>query len=99
MEISDPKQKAYLYSLFYTDDMTRLRQIRVESLTIASSAAKKLTKGARMENNQMIFVKGITKLDSDESSLLKEFFDQRKTGTIEHAEVRGQLEDIFKKIE
>ena len=105
MKIKLAQHKAILNSLFYskTDQVTKdgsplyqPKQFPFEKLMTASSAAKKLNKGSKIEDNKIFYEDGEIELNLDETIILKELFDANKDlWTIVDAPSVLELQELF----
>ena len=99
MKIKKAEHKSFLYNLFFvnTPNGSQLRQIPIDKLMVASSAAKKLRdKSVKDEKADTIrFVKGEVEFSPEEWVLLKDFLNTKTMGTIMEAEVMEELKEIY----
>ncbi len=102
MTITKPTHKAFLFKLFSVNGQPK--SFSLDKLITASSAAKKLLNGTEVvkatkagDSDQIRFVDSKDEeFTAEEWVLLKELFNEKKTGTIEESLVIEELRGIFK---
>jgi len=97
VKVNKATHKSLLYQLFYdqTPKGLRPKQLAIDKLIDASTAAKKLNNGSVSENGNTRFIEGQIEFSAEEWVLLKELFLEKKTGTIIESEAMIELKEIF----